>query len=282
MPVPLIPYTHYNNFMEIALKMADKDQYDSEMLTLLQPYLVKLPKPHLVLLIYLLKFLLHMTQYSEKTKMDSNNFSIVFASNIIRPEEETMDSTLKYNHVNNLIKHMIDHVNELEDMIPTLKEKNESQDWLQDVIRHTKQTPFYVDDPSPRPPVVGEEESTAAPPYIPKPPETAPPPLVVPAKEAHLLHPKALNLKDHMPAESTATPIKRLLTANSQPAVHPKHGKEPRSPDTGDMALDSKVGKIDLASPSDGSKVPKSPGKRPVVYNKKGEKGDSTTAKTKV
>jgi len=164
-------------------------------------------------------------------------------------------------------------VNELEDMIPTLKEKNESQDWLQDVIRHTKQTPFYVDDPSPRPPASGEEDS--APPYIPKPPESDPPPLVIPpAKEPS--HAKPLNLKDFLPPElPSGPPVKRTLTTNSQPANVAK-GKEPRG-DSGDMALDSKVGKIDLAH-SDTKGTQKSP-KRPVVFNKKGEK-DST--KTKV
>jgi len=278
--------------MEIALKMADKDQYDSEMLVLLQPYLVKLPKPHLVLLIYLLKFLLHMTQYSETTKMDSNNLAIVFASNIIRPEEETMEATLKYNHVNNLVKHMIDHVNELEDMIPTLKEKKDSEkshDWLQEVIRHTKQNTFYVDEPSPRPPSASEDEPIA-PPYIPKPPDSDPPPLIIPGKEGtpplrkapshkeipHEISKRVSNLKD------SPEPTKKLLTAASQPAtVNLKNVKEyaPSKGDTGDISLDSKVGKVDLAASSDGkgSSAAKSPTKRPIVFHKKGEKGEKDT-----
>jgi hypothetical protein len=146
LPVPLIPYTHYPRFMEIGVKVAEQEIPNP--LQLLHPYLVNLPRPHLKLLLYLLKFLSEMTRYSETTKMDSSNLAIVFASNLIKPKSESVEATLKFNHVNNLIKLMIDRVDDLVKLVPT-EEEQQSGDWLQDLLRHTKQTPVFFEELSP-------------------------------------------------------------------------------------------------------------------------------------
>jgi hypothetical protein len=145
MPVPLIPYSHYAHYMDIGLKLSEQQIQPSEVITLLTPHLINLPKPHLKLLIFLLQFLSDMSQYAESTKMDTANLAIVFATNVIKPEEETIDITLKFNHVNNLFKIMIEHVNDIIAVLPKDNERD-MDNWLQDAIKHTKTTPIYVED----------------------------------------------------------------------------------------------------------------------------------------
>jgi hypothetical protein len=145
MPVPLIPYSHYPHFMEIGLKLSELQIQPSEVIGLLSPHLINLPKPHLKLLIFLLQFLSEMSQFVETTKMDTANLAIVFATNVIKPEEETLDITLKFNHVNNLFKVMIEHVNDIIAVLPKDNERD-MDNWLQDAIKHTKITPIYVED----------------------------------------------------------------------------------------------------------------------------------------
>jgi len=149
LPVPLIPFSHYPKYMEIGTKLTENEQLQpSEILHLLYPHLINLPKPHLKLLIFLLQFLNDMSQFADATKMDTSNLAMIFAGNIIKPESETIDSSLKYNHVNNLFKLMIENFREIIDMLPKETTVSES-DWLQDVIRFTRMTPLYVDDPEP-------------------------------------------------------------------------------------------------------------------------------------
>jgi len=151
MPVPLIPYSHYAPLMDIAIKLADQQIEETELVGLLIPHLMNLPKPHLKLLLFLLKFLADMSQHAALTKMDTANLAIVFATNIMKPEEETMDTTLKYNHVNNLLKLMIEKCDEISRLLPS-DEESKYDNWLQDLLKNTRSTPIYVEDkPNPGP-----------------------------------------------------------------------------------------------------------------------------------
>uniref|UniRef100_A0A6B2L508 Rho-GAP domain-containing protein n=1 Tax=Arcella intermedia TaxID=1963864 RepID=A0A6B2L508_9EUKA len=168
MPVPLIPFSHYHRFMEIAAKNAEISQ--TELLEQLKSPLASVPRPHLLLLFYLLKFLNDVSKFSQVTKMDSSNLAIVFASNIIKAQEETIEATLKFNHINSLIKIMIDNAYLLEKLVPIEplnEEKNMDTDFIvQEIIKHTKLAPVYIDDPPALP-----LSDLPPPPYIPKPPE---------------------------------------------------------------------------------------------------------------
>jgi len=163
LPVPLIPFSHYSKYMEIGTKLTEDEQLQpSQILQLLYPHLINLPKPHLKLLIFLLQFLSDMSQFADATKMDTSNLAMVFAGNIIKPESESIDSSLKYNHVNNLFKLMIENYKEIIDMLPKENIVSES-DWIQDVIRFTRMTPLYVDDPQPLSPTPVANKGSAPP-----------------------------------------------------------------------------------------------------------------------
>jgi len=165
LPVPLIPFSHYAKYMEIGTKLADEQITTPEVLQLLYPHLINLPKPHLKLLVFLLQFLNEMCQFSENTKMDSSNLALVFASNVLKPESETLDSTLKYNHVNNLFGVMIENVTEIKEMLPKETVVSES-DWLQDVLKFARTNVVYIDDtevpPSPSSKNEQQAETTVA------------------------------------------------------------------------------------------------------------------------
>jgi len=162
MPVPLIPYTHYPKYMEIGSKLAESQIQPQEVLPLLYPNLINLPKPHLKLLIYLLQFLSDMSQYAETTKMDASNLALVFASNIIKSETESIDTSLKFNHVNNLFKLMIEQVNEIIGMLPKDNDRSDS-DWLQDVLKYTRSTPIFVEDPTSHQNIVSAKPEPSSP-----------------------------------------------------------------------------------------------------------------------
>jgi len=173
MPVPLIPFTHYSHYMDIGCKLADQQIQLSDVLGLLTPHLINLPTPHLRLLIFLLKFLSDMSQHAELTKMDTANLAIVFASNVIKPEEETIDISLKFNHVNNLFRVMIEKVDEIVTVLPK-EDEAKYENWLQDVIKYTRTTPVYYDDGLPPPVPVDKDPQIASPPPAHAPPVKQP------------------------------------------------------------------------------------------------------------
>jgi len=161
LPVPLVPFSHYGKYMDIGTKIAESQLLAPEVLPLLYPHLINLPKPHLKLLIFLLKFLNEMSQYAEATKMDTSNLATVFAGNIIKPESESIESSMKFNHVNNLFKIMIEAVKDIVTMLPKDASSTSSSDWLQEAIRYTKTTPVYVDEPAEVSPKESQKEPEA-------------------------------------------------------------------------------------------------------------------------
>jgi len=175
--------------------------------------------------------------------MDCANLAIVFASNIIKPEEETMEATLKFNHVNNLVKLMIEQVNELEEILPMLKEgekdRHEDHDWPQDLIRYTKQTPIYVDKDS----IPSEDELLPPPTYIPIPPS--------------VVH---YRTSTELPSSSVGMQLPSLDL--------PSTNKDPSPP--ANTFSESKAMSEPVISSTLAGVSPKSPNKR--LWNKKGEK----------
>jgi hypothetical protein len=159
MPVPLIPYSHYSHYMDIGLKLAEEQIPTPTILGLLSPHLVNLPKPHLNLLIFLLKFLAEISKFADATKMDTANLAIVFANNVIKCQEESIDLSFKFNHVNFLFKLMIEEVDEIVAMLPKDNNEGSYDNWLQDLIKYTRTSPIYIEDP----PSAGQDATPVSP-----------------------------------------------------------------------------------------------------------------------
>jgi len=94
---------------------------------------VSLPKPHLDLLSKLCLFLNEFAVHKEVTMMDYANFAIVFASNILKAPEETLESTLKYGSVNRLVETMIAYSKELFDATNEVEVQRPAGNWVFDM-----------------------------------------------------------------------------------------------------------------------------------------------------
>merc|ERR1712137_367721 len=82
MPLPLIPYEHYNNFIAAA---ANTPEDTAGLISGLQQCLAALPFICRVILKYLMVFLCRVSKKSDINFMTPSNIAIVFAPNILRP-----------------------------------------------------------------------------------------------------------------------------------------------------------------------------------------------------
>jgi len=136
MPQPLITFALYQPLIDIACEISD----DSD-LSWAKPkiynLLLQLPPCHYGVLFYLCKFLLEMSNYGELTKMDVNNLSIVFASNIMRPPENVENpamSSTSLSYAISILRILINKVDEIFDL-PSKKGEVEEENWMQAVTR---------------------------------------------------------------------------------------------------------------------------------------------------
>lgn len=86
LPEPIIPMKHFDDFLEIGTRF--KYNQTSDLDNLKQHVKTSLSKTNYALLAYLCLFLRKLTEYSQETKMDTENLAIAFGSNIIRASEE--------------------------------------------------------------------------------------------------------------------------------------------------------------------------------------------------
>jgi len=83
LPDPLIPFSFYSSFIEI--EETKSEDLDAK-ITKYKALIARLPASHRALLAYLIQFLAACTQYEKETKMDAQNFAIVFAPSLFRPQ----------------------------------------------------------------------------------------------------------------------------------------------------------------------------------------------------
>jgi hypothetical protein len=68
-----------------------------------------LPSINKTVVKYLLSFLSEVASHSAENKMTSSNLSIVFGPNLLRPQVETIETSLRTGRVNTLFQLLIDH-----------------------------------------------------------------------------------------------------------------------------------------------------------------------------
>jgi len=84
---PLIPYSHYNHFLELS---ESKSKTDEEARKKVEHYSIlcsSIPAENRGLLQYLLQFLWEVAENTETNKMDSGNLAIVFAPSLLQPKD---------------------------------------------------------------------------------------------------------------------------------------------------------------------------------------------------
>ncbi|KAL7716103.1 Rho-GAP domain-containing protein [Entamoeba marina] len=104
LPIPLIPYTAYDDFILVA-KTFEEEQYNklSALSTAINSYhelLLKLPEGNLKILAFYMNFFYHFCNNNVSVhKMQSNNISICIAPTLLHAKEESWESalsTIKY------------------------------------------------------------------------------------------------------------------------------------------------------------------------------------------
>ena len=114
---PLIPYPFYEPIIDIGKRndlIIKKKQ--------LNQVVKQLPQTNLLLLSQLMLFLKECSKYSQKSKMDSKNLSIVIGPNILRSKDEVsnpMKALEDSKHMQSVVESMIEYAN---DIFPSLNQ----------------------------------------------------------------------------------------------------------------------------------------------------------------
>eukprot|EP01091_Cochliopodium_minus_P000628 TRINITY_DN1054_c2_g1_i2.p1 TRINITY_DN1054_c2_g1~~TRINITY_DN1054_c2_g1_i2.p1 ORF type:complete len:1053 (-),score=324.55 TRINITY_DN1054_c2_g1_i2:49-3207(-) len=115
LPETLFTFAMYPRFMQLF----DEQQFNEEELfgqtaSLLKNYL---PKQNLPLVMYMFNFFASVTSFSSVNMMKPSNLAIVFAPNFIRPQEETIEYSLKVTRVNRMFELLIIHNDRLQTIL---------------------------------------------------------------------------------------------------------------------------------------------------------------------
>lgn len=112
LPEPLLTFALYPKFIDLERKTDHCVKLNSEMISQLRGILQELG-PRLPTLKYLIEFLTSVCKHSEVNKMTESNIAIVFGPTLLRPEEESLESSLNSPLVNQTIHRFLDHFSEL-------------------------------------------------------------------------------------------------------------------------------------------------------------------------
>jgi len=150
LPVPVITFDLYQPLLDIS-NLINKSEDKELHLPLLKSILDQLPLSHYHLLFFLAKFLNEMSHYSEMTKMGIDNLSIIFAANILRPENDLPEiSSTDLPHCIAILRTIIKNVDKLydEDRTPTALTLPDEDKWIQDISQLLDSNKFgYRDTP---------------------------------------------------------------------------------------------------------------------------------------
>jgi len=129
LPVPLVTYSLYQPLLNIASQITDEASI-AKTVPQIKKHLLTIPVTYLTVLHYVIIFLKDIASYSEITKMGVDNLSIVFASNIIRPEQETESGQFVLGKLESIIIIMINHVDDLFEKPKFESSDEEDENWL--------------------------------------------------------------------------------------------------------------------------------------------------------
>jgi len=124
----------------------DSEEKVQNNLVRIKSLLNSIPLPHHRVLHFICLFLREIGSYSEVTKMGVDNLAIVFASNILRPEQESESSSFSFGSLETILRVFINYVDELfesstessEDMEGTHSPKEtqiQKENWMEDLIK---------------------------------------------------------------------------------------------------------------------------------------------------
>ncbi|GAM23225.1 hypothetical protein SAMD00019534_064000 [Acytostelium subglobosum LB1] len=102
---PLLTYELFNKIVELA----DSDDESSKKVQTLRSMLSTIPPCHQATLQMLLLFLRFIGQNSDVNKMTYSNLAIVFGPNLVKPVQQTIETSLKIPLINNVITMMLNN-----------------------------------------------------------------------------------------------------------------------------------------------------------------------------
>mmetsp|Transcript_28022 Transcript_28022/g.70360 ORF Transcript_28022/g.70360 Transcript_28022/m.70360 type:complete len:973 (+) Transcript_28022:110-3028(+) len=108
LPEPLLTHQAYNQFKESQMKFSEDSITLEEHLENIREQVCSLPPHYFHATKHMITFLEQVSQHHEQNMMNSKNLSIVFGPNIIRPEVETIESTLSQPVMNHVVMLMIE------------------------------------------------------------------------------------------------------------------------------------------------------------------------------
>ena len=110
LPNPLFPFAFFPKLLELHSGLESSHEEDMEtFLDQLGKLIASLPEENRVLLRYLFNFLDDVSKLMEVNKMTPRNVAVVFAPNLIRPKEDTIETALLSPQVSKIVQVMIEH-----------------------------------------------------------------------------------------------------------------------------------------------------------------------------
>uniref|UniRef100_A0A6B2L232 Rho-GAP domain-containing protein n=1 Tax=Arcella intermedia TaxID=1963864 RepID=A0A6B2L232_9EUKA len=134
LPEPLVTFSLYLPLLDIASSM-NSDHDIQPKIAELRYLLHTLPSSHFKVLHYLCSFLSDISKRAEITKMGAINLAIVFASNVMRPEQESEGNSFALERLQTLMRTFINHVSELFGTTSESSEDEEDENWVEELAQ---------------------------------------------------------------------------------------------------------------------------------------------------
>ena len=107
LPEPLLGYSIYNPLVAIMKNTLNDEK--ERIPKIVKELKSNTPKSALVVLVYLIKFLSKVTEFSDENKMTASNLSIVFGPTLLWPEPNSLESAMDMPYVNGVIQILIEN-----------------------------------------------------------------------------------------------------------------------------------------------------------------------------